>query len=122
MSKRYDEAIEVTPDPRSSGDTTVVPLAFSWRGRRYEIDQQLASWREGAEWWTAAGRDRDARANGRGPRDRDCYRVLARPAGALASGDLDADGFMTPPPMPSAVYDLAFDRIRNSWSLARIWD
>ena len=124
MSKRYDEAIEVIPDPLASGDSPGVssraPLAFSWRGRRYEIDQQLASWREGAEWWHARGPSTDG--NGRGPRDRDCYRVLARPAGALATGDLDADGFMTPPPLPAAVYDLAFDRIRNSWLLARVWD
>lgn len=120
MSKRYDETIEVTSDPDRRGD--VVPLAFSWRGRRYEIDQQLASWREGAEWWATTGGAGDRRGNGRGPRDQDCYRVLARPAGALATGDLDADGFMTPPPMPAAVYDLAFDRIQRRWRLSRIWD
>ena len=99
MSKRYDEAIEVTADPA----TGALPVAFEWRGRRYEIDQHLASWREAAMRL----------------RDRECYRVLARPAGALATGDLDADGFMT---SPSAVYDLTFDRIRRSWCLARIWD
>jgi hypothetical protein len=125
VSKRYDETIEVTPDPSSlgeaAGDTAVMPLAFSWRGRRYEIDQQLASWREGAEWWVSSDRGSGNRRTGRGPRDRDCYRVLARPAGALATGDLDPDGFMTPPPS-AAVYDLAFDRIRRTWCLSRIWD
>ncbi len=124
MSKRYDEAIEVVPDPVAQ-----VPLAFFWRGRRYEIDQQLSSWREGAEWWAAAGTNgngtRSSRVprNGREARDRECFRVLARPAGALATGELDADGFMTPSSAgPSAVYDLAFDRIKRVWRLARIWD
>ena len=134
MSKRYDEAIEVVPDPVAQ-----VPLAFSWRGRRYEVDQQLSSWREGSEWWAAAGtnangtngnggngagiRDNQVPRNGRAPRDRECFRVLARPAGALATGELDADGFMTPSSAgPSAVYDLAFDRIKRVWRLARIWD
>ena len=138
MSKRYDEAIEVVPDPVAQ-----VPLAFSWRGRRYEVDQQLSSWREGSEWWAAAGTGTGANGtgangagpngagpssngvprNGRAPRDRECFRVLARPAGALATGELDADGFMTPSSAgPSAVYDLAFDRIKRVWRLARIWD
>jgi hypothetical protein len=59
VSKRYDEAIEVTPDPN-----TEVPLSFSWRGRRYEIDQRLSSWREGG-----------------GFKEKDFHRVLARPSG-----------------------------------------
>lgn len=106
MSKRYDEAIEVVADS--------VPISFNWRGRRYVIDQQLSSWREGAEWW-------QARSNGNGrARDRDCYRVLARPAGSFATGELDPDGFMAS--APTAVYDIAFDRIHKTWRLARIWD
>ncbi|HWC14639.1 MAG TPA: DUF6504 family protein [Actinomycetota bacterium] len=131
MSKRYDEAIEVTPDR-----DTQMPLSFSWRGRRYEIDQQLASWREGAEWWQArdnangsSGRTNGSpagtnggRSNGsrRGPKDRDCFRVLARRAGVYATGELDPDGFMAA--APAAVYDLVFDRIKRSWLLSRIWD
>ena len=99
MAKRYDEPIEVTADLTAGA----VPVAFAWRGRRYEIDQHLTSWREGA-----------ARSHAR-----EFYRVLARPAGALATGELDADGFMT---SPSAVYDITFDRLRRCWCLARIWD
>ncbi|MDQ4065653.1 MAG: DUF6504 family protein [Actinomycetota bacterium] len=112
MSKLYEEDIEVTPDPVDANSF----VAFEWRGRRYEIDQHLASWLEGAEWWHAAGHGNGDR---RIPRDRAYFRVLARPAGALASGDLDADGYLR---RVSAVYDLFFDRIRRTWKLARIWD
>ena len=125
MSKRYDEAIEVTPDPDTHG-----PLSFYWRGRRYDVDQHLSSWREGAEWWQArrgpngsngtGSNGNSANGNGRVPKDRDCFRILARPAGVFATGELDPDGFMQQ--SPSAVYDLAFDRIKKAWLLARIWD
>ena len=47
MSKRYDEPIEVTPDPAVGG----APRSFSWRGRRYDVDLPLTSWREAGEWW-----------------------------------------------------------------------
>ena len=104
MSKRYDEPIEVMPDPSDPG----APLSFSWRGRRYDIDQRLMSWRAGGEWWDTA------RA-----REREYFRVLARPAGAMATGDLDADGFMS---SPGAVYDVYRDRIAGSWRLERLWD
>lgn len=104
MSKRYDEAIEVTPDPAQGG----APLAFSWRGRRYDVDQRLETWREAGEWW-----------NGSAAKEREYFRVLARPAGSLASGDLDADGFMT---QVGAVYDVYRDRLRGAWRLARVWD
>ncbi len=116
MSKRYEEDIEVTPDPVDASSF----VAFKWRGRRYEIDQHLASWLEGAEWWHAAGVS-NGRDNGnrRIPRDRAYFRVLARPAGVLASGDLDANGYLR---RVSAVYDLFFDRIGRNWKLARIWD
>ena len=119
MSKRYDEAIEVTPDPN-----TQVPLSFYWRGRRYDVDQHFSSWREGAEWWQArrgqnGSNGNGSNANGRA-KDRDCFRILARPAGVFATGELDPDGFMQQ--SPSAVYDLAFDRIKRVWLLARIWD
>lgn len=98
MSKRYDEAIEVTPDPH-----TEVPLSFYWRGRLYEIDQRLSSWSEGGGW-----------------KERDFHRVLARPSGVFATGELDADGFMRT--TPGAVYDLAFDPLKKVWKLARLWD
>ena len=108
MSKRYDEAIEVTPDTALAQDRAELPISFSWRGRDYEIDQHFSSWREGGGW-----------------KDKDFHRVLARPAGsALATGELDPDGFMLPASSGTrgAVYDLAFDRIKKAWRLARIWD
>jgi hypothetical protein len=104
VSKRYDDPIDVTPDPFDSG----APLAFVWRGRRYDIDQRLESWREATGWW-----DRDETL------DREYFRVLARPAGAMASGDVDADGFLY---ATGAVYDLYRDRLRGHWHLGRIWD
>jgi hypothetical protein len=104
LAKRYDEAIEVTADPSQGG----APLSFAWRGRRYEVDQRLLSWREAGEWWDPAEL-----------REREFYRVLARPAGALATGDLDSDGFMR---QTGAVYDVYVDRVRGDWRIARVWD
>ena len=104
MSKRYDEPIEVTSDDPGAA----VPLAFSWRGRRYDVDQWLSSWREAGEWW-----------DGSVVRDREFHRVVARPSGALATGDLDSDGFMQ---HPGAVYDVYLDRVQRRWRLARVWD
>lgn len=135
MTKRYDEAIEVMPDPAHLG----APLSFSWRGRRYEVDQWLMTWREAGEWWARSphssgngrsGEQNPASSNGRssngserprreGPREREYFRVLARPAGAMSTGDLDADGFMS---RPGAVYDVYRDRVRGEWRLARVWD
>ena len=104
MTKRYDEPIEVTADPVEAN----APVAFSWRGRRYEVDQRLERWREAAEWW-----------NGDGRRDREYFRVLARPSGTLATGDIDSDGFLC---SAGAVYDLYRDRAAGVWRLARVWD
>jgi hypothetical protein len=104
LTKRYDESIEVTPDPIDPG----APFTFSWRGRRYEIDERLSSWREAGEWW-----------NGAQAREREYHRVLARPAGATASGELDADGFLV---SCSAVYDIYRDRLNDTWRMARLWD
>ena len=104
MTKRYDEPIEVVPDPVDER----LPAAFSWRGRRYEIDQRMSSWREAAESWNPA------RA-----RDREYFRVLARPANLMASGDIDSDGFLT---SSGAVYDVYRDRLRGGWRIARLWD
>ncbi len=105
MTKRYDETIEVTPDPIDPG----APLTFSWRGRRYDIDERLSSWREAGEWW-----------NGTAAREREYHRVLARPAGAMATGELDDDGFLIG--SPSAVYDIYRDRLKGDWRMARLWD
>ena len=102
MAKLYDEAIDVTPG-------TEGPVAFLWRGRRYEIDQHLNVWREGGEWWNGHGKGRE----------REYYRVLAHPAGFLSTGDLDADGFLQ---SFSAVYDLYRDRAGDCWRMARLWD
>lgn len=104
MAKRYDDPIEVTPDSADHG----APAAFRWRGRAYDVDQRLGSWREAGEWWA-----------GQAARDREYHRVLARPSGELATGELDPDGFMT---SPGAVYDVYLDRARGGWRLARIWD
>lgn len=104
MSKRYDEPIEVTQDPIVED----APIAFSWRGKRYEVDQRLDSWREAGQWWATAEAT-----------DREFYRILARPAGTMSSGDVDADGFLRP---SGAVYDVYRDRRHDEWRLARIWD
>jgi hypothetical protein len=103
VTKRYDEPIEVTPDAAGAA-----PAWFSWRGRRYDIDQRLSQWREAGEWWDTDGH-----------RDHEFFRVLAHPAGVMATGDLDADGFFV---RTGAVYDVYLDRARGDWRLARIWD
>jgi Family of unknown function (DUF6504) len=110
VAKRYDESIEVTEDPVREG----APISFSWRGRRYEVDQ----WREAGEWWLAAGGSNGSSPDG-SVRERHFFRVVARPAGALATGELDPDGFMT---HVGAVYDMYFDRVRRQWRLTRVWD
>jgi Family of unknown function (DUF6504) len=104
VTKRYDEPIEVSPEAAGDG----APVAFRWRGRRYDVDQHLGSWREGGEWW-----------NGDGGRDREYFRIMAHPAGMLATGDLDSEGFWRP---AGAVYDLYRDRAAGAWWLARVWD
>jgi len=119
VTKRYDEPIEVTSDPFDDGAL----LAFRWRGNLYEIDRRLSSWRETYDWWTASSND--SRSNGNGSngngraRDREYHRVLARPAGVYAGGDIDADGFMS---SVGAVYDVYRDRVAHTWKLARVWD
>jgi Family of unknown function (DUF6504) len=107
VTKRYDEAIEVTPDPAQGG----APLFFSWRGRRYEVDQWLMSWREAGEWWQ--------QPSSNGVREQEFFRVVARPSGTFATGELDADGFMR---HAGGVYDVYLDRVRHEWRLARVWD
>jgi hypothetical protein len=124
VTKRYDEPIEVTSDPFDPN----APLAFRWRGRLYEIDRRLSSWREAGEWWAGSSGSgpQASSTNGNGShdrarraRDRDYHRVLARPAGLYSGGDLDADGFMR---SVGAVYDVYRDRAAEVWKLARVWD
>lgn len=103
VAKRYDEEIEVEPDPIDAD----APVAFRWRGKKYEIDQRMSSWREA---WTA-GRE--------GQRQREYFRVFARPSGASSDGNMDADGFLV---QVGAVYDVYRDITRGGWRLARIWD
>jgi hypothetical protein len=103
VTKRYDEPIEVRGIPGEGA-----PRSFRWRGRRYDVDQHLGSWREGGEWWDGA------RA-----RDREYHRLLARPADAFATGDVDADGFLR---SVAAVYDVYLDRARGDWRITRVWD
>lgn len=117
MTKRYDEPIDVTPDPIDAD----APLIFLWRGRRYQVDQRLDSWREGGDWWQGAGSTNgNARRTRKTPREREFYRVLARPFGASTNGDLDPDGFLVRE--QGAVYDLYRDRLSDVWKLARVWD
>lgn len=85
-------------------------MAFRWRGRRYEIDQLLATWREA---WTATRSASDPGI------EREYVRVLARPSGSYSDGSVDADGFLV---QTGAVYDLYLDLARGGWRLARIWD
>jgi hypothetical protein len=103
VTKRYDESIEVTADPLQRG----APLAFVWRGRRYEVDRPLSVWREAGAWWTSE------------PHEDEYHRVLARPAGVLSDGAVDPDGFMNG---AGAVFDLCLDRLRGTWRVARLWD
>jgi hypothetical protein len=105
VTKRYDEPIDVAVDPLDRS----APVGFSWRGRSYQVDERLASWREAGEYWNRSG-----------ARDREYFRVLARPSGAFSTGDIDADGFLKAP--PGAVYDVYRDRIADGWRLARVWD
>jgi len=115
MTKRYDDPIDMTTDPVDSS----APLSFMWRGRRYLVDQRLASWREDGGWWDAGQM-----------RAREYYRVVAHLAGAGATGDLDADGFMSargaalggPQDQIGAVFDVYRDRGVGTWRLARVWD
>jgi Family of unknown function (DUF6504) len=104
VTKRYDEPIDVTADPIVDD----APIAFAWRGKRYEVDQRLESWREAGQWWASSEIT-----------DKEFFRVLARPSGVSSSGDVDADGFLI---TAGAVFDLYRDRVRGGWRLARIWD
>ena len=114
VAKRYDEPIDVTPDPARGG----APLSFNWRGRRYEIDQWLMNWREAGEWWRRAGSNGNGHSSGL-PREHEFFRVLARPSGTFSTGELDADGFMQ---HAGGVYDIYIDLIHKQWRIARIWD
>ena len=116
MAKRYEDPIEVATEEAGSEPA---PLAFRWRGRQYFVDERLSSWREGGEWWLAAG----SLANGAKPagevKEREFFRVLAHPAGAGATGELDSNGFIV---SNSSVYDIYRDRINGEWRMARVWD
>lgn len=98
VTKRYDEDIEVSADPPDG-----MPVAFSWRGRDYDVDQPLETW---SEAWADEC-------------DRSYFRVLAHPRGAGADGAVDPEGFLV---RCGAVYDLYLDRPRGAWRLARVWD
>jgi Family of unknown function (DUF6504) len=126
ITKRYDEPIDVSAADREWG-----PATFVWRGRRYQVDRPLATWHEATHASNSARRSesshaggsprRDAGTNGNGSTDRAFFRLLARPEGSLATGDLDADGYMQHVGS-GAVYDVYLDPVRNEWRLARVWD
>lgn len=71
MSKRYDEQVMVE---RDAG----MPMAFSWRGRRYQVADVIGRWRIEGRWWEEA-------------RDREYWRVEAR-GGAVYDLYLDRQG------------------------------
>ena len=106
MAKRYDEPIEVMTD-ESGWAGADSPLAFTWRGRRYFVDERLSSWCEAGQWWDRAS-----------VREREYYRVVAHPAGSH-HGEIDADGFLI---TQSSVYDVYKDRLRDTWHMGRVWD
>ena len=108
MAKRYDEQIEVST---ADDGGEVTPLSFTWRGRRYYVDERLSSWREGGRWWKSQP--------DRGVYEQEFFRVAAHPAGMGGTGELDADGFIV---TNSSVYDICLDRIRGIWLMARLWD
>ena len=94
------------------------PLAFRWRGRQYFVDERLSSWREAGEWWLAGSNGNRQETAGE-IREREFFRVLAHPAGAGATGELDSNGFIV---SNSSVYDIYRDRIKGEWRMARVWD
>lgn len=92
MTKRYREALD-----RVDMDGAV-PVAFRWRGRRYEVVRVLGHWREDPGWWR--------RSDGRTIRidQADLWRVEAENGLPHAAG----------------VYELV--RRGDDWHLDRIWD
>lgn len=50
--KRYDEPVAVRLDKNRSG-----PLWFTWRRRRYPVDEALAFWVVDRYWWDEARRE-----------------------------------------------------------------
>ena len=91
------------------------PVTFRWRDRSYAVDAVLAHWVEAGRWWL--GRvDRAGQADhgGQGAhtfddRDREFWRVEARPAGVRT-------------PEVGGVYDLRFDWSAGTWSVTRVHD
>ena len=126
MAKRYEDPIEVATEEAGSArdglghhaEPEGAPLAFRWRGRQYFVDERLSSWREGGEWWLASGSKANGQKSGE-VKEREFFRVLAHPAGAGATGELDSNGFIV---SNSSVYDIYRDRIKGEWRMARVWD
>lgn len=49
MTKRYREDLqEVQTEQVADGER---PVAFTWRGHRYEVTSVLGHWREDPGWW-----------------------------------------------------------------------
>ena len=120
VAKRYDEQIEVAT---ADDGGVVTPLSFTWRGRRYYVDERLSSWREGGRWWRSpdngSGGSEKSDGSEKTAYEREFVRVVAHPAGMGGSGEIDADGFIV---TCSSVFDLCLDRIRGIWLMARLWD
>ncbi len=122
MAKRYDEPIEVATEdgaPNGSGwGDANPPLEFSWRGRRYYVEERLSSWREAGQWWEPRNDGKSAAGSAGAHYEREYFRVIAHKAGAT-TGDLDADGFLI---TSSSVYDIYRDRTNGIWRMGRVWD
>jgi len=96
MTKRYREPLD---EVETAGDVAREerPVAFRWRGQRYQVVAVLGHWREDPGWWRGA--------DGTPVRieQADLWRVEAR-NGRPSRG----------------VYELA--RRGGAWRLDRVWD
>lgn len=99
MTKRYREPLESVELATMDRHGDAVPVAFSWRGRRYRTLQVLGHWREDPGWWR--------RGDGEPMRieQSDLWRVEAQ-RGRRRDG--------------AGVYELAWRG--GEWRLHRVWD
>lgn len=86
VSKRYEEDISV--EVRG-----FEPVAFEWRGRKYEVTSLLKRWRESSSAWDPEN-----------AKDLECFRVEA------SGGIYDLR------------FDRIALKGRQKWRLARVWD
>ena len=109
LARRYGQVADVAVVERRAD----VPAAFTWRRRRYAVEQVVAQWREVSEWWRARAVARLLDSAGTAhasasidDRERECWRVEAR---CLRTGRV-------------GVYDLCCDLTTGEWTVARTHD